>query len=195
MSIKNVTIISVSAILLLAIGVLLGIFIDDFPILTLDPSVGLLDAASLCVTIAIGIVVPFLLKKWIDDSKSAKGYVIGELREFLQDISEISELTKNIYYNGKITPAEKTRISTSFETTDIKYTNLSNELKDFYDKETKDLRDKLYQSYIDYWKYLTGSEIMSENFKCVDEKFYKQATALYLNVETKIKDIIRLMYK
>lgn len=77
MSIKNVTIISVSAILLLAIGVLLGIFIDDFPILTLDPSVGLLDAASLCVTIAIGIVVPFLLKKWIDDSKSAKGYVIG----------------------------------------------------------------------------------------------------------------------
>ena len=45
MSIKNVTIISVSAILLLAIGVLLGIFIDDFPILTLDPSVGLLDAA------------------------------------------------------------------------------------------------------------------------------------------------------
>ena len=139
--------------------------------------------------------VPFLLKKWIDDSKSAKGYVIGELREFLQDISEISELTKNIFYNGKITSAEKTRINTSFETTDIKYHNLSNELKDFYDKETAELRDKLYKSYIEYWKYLTGSEIMSEKFKCIDEKFYKQATTLYLNVETKIKDIIRLMYK
>jgi hypothetical protein len=155
----------------------------------------LIEGASLCATIAIGIVVPFLLKRWIDDSKSAKGYVIGELREFLQDIGEISELTKNIFYNGKITPAEKTRINTSFETTDIKYNNLSNELKDFYDKETKELRDKLYQSYIDYWKFLTGSEIMSENFKCIDEKFYKQATTLYLNVETKIKDIIRLMYK
>ena len=195
MSIKNATIIIVSATLLLVIGLLLGIAIDDFPILTLDPSVGLLDAASLCVTIAIGLVVPFLLKKWIDDSKSAKGYVIGELREFLQDISEISELTKNIFYNGKITSAEKTRINTSFETTDIKYHNLSNELKDFYDKETAELRDKLYKSYIEYWKYLTGSEIMSEKFKCIDEKFYKQATTLYLNVETKIKDIIRLMYK
>ena len=41
---------------------------------------------------------------------------------------------------------------------------------------------------------MTGTEIMSDKFKSIDESFYKNATALYLQVETRVKDIIRLMY-
>ncbi len=194
MSRKRISISIIAAILCLIFGILLGVLIKDFPVLKLDPTIAILDAASLCVTIAIGILVPFLLKRWIDDSRSARGYLVEELREFLHDVSEIYELTKDYFFTGKITPENKTRINTTFETIDLKLSNLSHELEDFYDKETKPLRDSLKEKYMDYWKCMTGSKIMSDKFKSIDESFYKEATALYLQVETKIKDIIRLMY-
>lgn len=194
MSRKNISISIIAAILCLIFGILLGVVIKDFPVLKLDPTIAILDAASLCVTIAIGILVPFLLKRWIDDSRSARGYLVEELREFLHDVSEIYELTKDYFFTGKITPENKTRINTTFETIDLKLSNLSHELEDFYDKETKPLRDSLKEKYMDYWKCMTGSKIMSDKFKSIDESFYKEATELYLQVETKIKDIIRLMY-
>ena len=194
MSRKRISISIIAAILCLIFGILLGVLIKDFPVLKLDPTIAILDAASLCVTIAIGILVPFLLKRWIDDSRSARGYLVEELREFLHDVSEIYELTKDYFFTGKITPENKTRINTTFETIDLKLSNLSHELEDFYDKETKPLRDSLKEKYMDYWKCMTGSKIMSDKFKSINESFYKEATALYLQVETKIKDIIRLMY-
>lgn len=194
MSRKRISISIIAAILCLIFGILLGVLIKDFPVLKLDPTIAILDAASLCVTIAIGILVPFLLKRWIDDSRSARGYLVEELREFLHDVSEIYELTKDYFFTGKITPENKTRINTTFETIDLKLSNLSHELEDFYDKETKPLRDSLKEKYMDYWKCMTGSKIMSDKFKSIDESFYKEATALYMQVETKIKDIIRLMY-
>ncbi len=194
MSRKRISISIIAAILCLIFGILLGVVIKDFPVLKLDPTIAILDAASLCVTIAIGIFVPFLLKRWIDDSRSARGYLVEELREFLHDVSEIYELTKDYFFAGKITPENKTRINTTFETIDLKLSNLFHELEDFFDKETKPLRDSLKEKYMDYWKCMTGSKIMSDKFKSIDESFYKEATALYLQVETKIKDIIRLMY-
>ena len=194
MSRKRISISIIAAILCLIFGILLGVVIKDFPVLKLNPTIAILDAASLCVTIAIGILVPFLLKRWIDDSRSARGYLVEELREFLHDVSEIYELTKDYFFTGIITPENKTRINTTFETIDLKLSNLSHELEDFYDNETKPLRDSLKEKYMDYWKCMTGSKIMSDKFKSIDESFYKEATALYLQVETKIKDIIRLMY-
>lgn len=191
---KSISLSFVAAILCLIFGILLGLFIKDFPVFKLDPTIAILDAASLCVTIAIGILVPFLLKRWIDDSRSARGYLVEELREFLHDVSEIHELTKGYFYGGRITTNDKTRINTTFETIDLKLSNLSHELEDFYDKETKPLRDSLKEKYMDYWKCMTGSKIMSDKFKSIDESFYKEATEFYLQVETKIKDIIRLMY-
>ena len=194
MSRKRISISIIAAILCLLFGILLGVVIKDFPVLKLDPSIAILDAASLLVTITIGILVPFLLKRWIDDSRSARGYLVEELREFLHDVNEIHELTEEYFFAGKITRDNKTRINTTFETVDLKLTNLSHELEDFYDKETKPLRDSLKEKYMDYWKCMTGSKIMSDKFKNIDESFYKEATELYLQVETKIKDIIRLMY-
>lgn len=194
MSRKSISLSIIAAILCFIFGILLGVVIKDFPVLKLDPTIAVLDAASLLVTITIGILVPFLLKRWIDDSRSARGYLVEELREFLHDVSEIHELTKEYFFAGKITRENKTRINTTFETIDLKLTNLSHELEDFYDKETKSLRDSLKEKYMDYWKCMTGSKIMSDKFKNIDESFYKEATELYLQVETKIKDIIRLMY-
>ena len=50
----------------------------------------------------------------------------------------------------RVTPENKTRINTTFETIDLKLSNLSHELEDFYDKETKPLRDSLKEKYMDY---------------------------------------------
>ena len=42
-------------------------------------------------------------------------------------------------------------------------------------------------------KCMTESKIVSDKFKIIDESFYKEAAECYLQVEIKIKDIIRLM--
>lgn len=194
MSRKSFPILSISCVFCLATGVVIGLSIKDFPILKLDPAISLIDAASLLVTIAIGIIVPFLLKRWIDDIRQTKAYVVEELREFLHDINEVPELVKQIYFSGKISQDQKNRINTTFETIDVKLTNLIKEFEVFYDSETKPMRDALKECYIEYWKYLTGSELMSTKFKSIDESFYKKATILYLEVESKIKAIIRSMY-
>lgn len=191
---RNIILLAVASLLSLIGGILIGVFIKDFPVLKLDCAINIIDAASLLVTIAIGILVPFLLKRWIDDTRQTKGYVVEELREFLNDINEIPEFTKKLFYEGKISSSDKTRINATFETIDIKLSNLSHELEDFYNKETKPMREKLNECYMKYWKCMTGSEIMSTKFKTIDESFYKKATSLYLEIETKIKDIIRLMY-
>lgn len=187
-------ILPITVLLSLAGGILIGVFVKDFPFLKLDPAINLIDAASLIVTIAIGILVPFLLKRWIDDTRQIKGYIIEELRDFLSEISEIPEYTKKLFYDGRISPSDKTRINITFETIDNKLSNLFSELNVFYNKETAIMREKLKDSYMSYWKYMTGSEIMSTKFKAIDEAFYKKSTSLYLEIETRIKDIIRLMY-
>lgn len=194
MSKKSTTLLIIASSLCLLFGILIGVLVKDFPLLTLNTNIDIIESATLLVTIAIGILVPFLLKRWIDDSRQAKAYIVEELREFLRDINEIYDITKQIFFNSKITSADKARINTTFETVDIKLSNLLNELKDFYDKETKPMRDNLKDAYIEYWKYLTGSEIMSTRFKSIDESFYKNATTMFLGIETKIKEIIRQMY-
>ncbi|MGN1220388.1 MAG: hypothetical protein ACI4TU_05570, partial [Candidatus Cryptobacteroides sp.] len=120
MSKNSTTLQIIASSLCLLFGILIGVFVKDFPLLTLNTNIDIIESATLLVTIVIGILVPFLLKRWIDDSRHAKAYVVEELREFLHDINEIPELTKQIFFAGTITSEDKTRINTTFETIDIK---------------------------------------------------------------------------
>lgn len=185
----------VSVILLIIAGFVLGVLVNDIPLLQLDTKVRFFEPLSFLLTAIIGILIPFFIKRWIDDSRQVKNHLVEELKDTLKEITTIKEKVKSCYYKKSITPSEKNEINALFEQADLKINCLEEQLSESFNKETSKLREDIKSDYISYWKLMTGSEIMSSKFKIITEVFFKQHNESFLHIETKIKQGITKIYR
>ena len=159
---KSIFILLGSILLSLLLGLIVGVIIDDFPRLTLDTNIRIFEPLSFCLTIAVGIIIPFIFKSIIDDNRQIKSYLIDEIRSFSRSVEDIPDKINEYYFQKTISPDEKDRINALFEKMDLKLGTLINCISYFYKNQTKECIQQLKDSYLDYWKFLTGSEIMTQ---------------------------------
>ncbi len=192
---KSIFILLGSILLSLLLGLIVGVIIDDFPRLTLDTSIRIFEPLSFCLTIAVGIIIPFIFKSIIDDNRQIKSYLIDEIRSFSRSVEDIPDKINEYYFQKTISPDEKDRINALFEKMDLKLGTLINCISYFYKNQTKECIQQLKDSYLDYWKFLTGSEIMTQETTSITSAMFKKNVEMHNDFEKKIKDLIQIIYR
>lgn len=192
---KSIFILLGSILLSLLLGLIVGVIIDDFPRLTLDTNIRIFEPLSFCLTIAVGIIIPFIFKSIIDDNRQIKSYLIDEIRSFSRSVEDIPDKINEYYFQKTISPDEKDRINALFEKMDLKLGTLINCISYFYKNQTKECIQQLKDSYLDYWKFLTGSEIMTQETTSITSAMFKKNVEMHNDFEKKIKDLIQIIYR
>lgn len=183
------------ALIILCFGIVIGLLINDVPKIRLNLEVKLFEPLTFLLTLTIGVLIPFYIKRWIDDTRHIKNNLIDELKSTLKEYEIIKSKIKFCYNNGSINDSDKTEINSLFEQADLKLNCLKQELIETYDKETSCLRDEIGSRSIDYWKQTTSAEMMSSKFKKITDIFLRQNNECFLKLETTIKKGIIKIHK
>ena len=176
-------------IITLVLGVVIGVFIRDFPQFSMDYNIKITDVLSIIVTLSIGLFIPFIIKKMIDDRNTLKNNLIEEVGSFVKIASKIDERITTIYNTNKITQRNKDDINLLFELADDEFNSLFEFLKENCDKESNKLLDKVKDKYFEYWKILTGTEIMKSNVKKITDSSLKSSSSVFNEIKTLTRKI------
>jgi hypothetical protein len=168
-------------------GIILGIVIRDFPLFTISYNLKITEVLSVLLTFAIGIFIPLVVKKLIDDKRSFKNSLIEEVGTFTKTATRINDRLTTIYEASKIAQRDKDDLNLLFEIADEEYNSLIGFIEihcnDGAKKELNLLKDK----WISYWKIVTGTEVTKSEVKKVDEVTYKKAVKCF----NELKGIVR----
>ncbi len=181
--------------LLFIFGFILGIVFNDFPFLQLDSKVRLFEPLTFLLTASIGLLIPFFIKRWIEDSRQIKNNLIDELKETLREVSIIKNKVSFCYHTKSIKQRDKQEINILFEESDLKINCLKQQFIESFDIETKTIREEINSAYLDYWKLTTGAELMSSKFKTINENFYSRHNNCFSKFELKIKQAINKIHR
>ena len=180
---------------LLIFGFVLGIVFKDIPNIKLDMEVKLFEPLTFLLTASIGLLIPFFIKRWIDDSRQVKNNIIEEIKDTLREVAIIRDKLKFCYMNKSISQSDKQEINVLFEQADLKINCLEQLFIESFDTETKTIREEMKNSYINYWKLTTSAEIMANKFKIVSENFYSRHNDCFVIFETKLKQAINKVHR
>lgn len=168
-------------------GIIIGIVVRDFPLFTISYNLKITEVLSVLLTFAIGIFVPLVVKKLIDDKRSFKNSLIEEVDTFTKTATRINDRLTTIYEASKISQRDKDDLNLLFEIADDEYNSLIGFIEihcnDGAKKELNLLKDK----WISYWKIVTGTEVTKSEVKKVDEVTYKKAVKCF----NELKGIVR----
>lgn len=168
-------------------GIIIGIVIRDFPLFTMNYNLKVTEVLSVLLTFGIGVFIPLIVKKLIDDKRSFKNTLIEEADSFVKTASRIDECIKTIYESTKISQRNKDDLSLFFEIADEEFNSLFSFIETHSQGRTKKELDNLKAKWIEYWKILTGTEVTKSEVKKLDEITYKKAFKTF----NELKGIVR----
>lgn len=171
-------------------GIAIGFFIKKIPIIEFNREMKIYEVFNLLLTIGIGIFIPFFIKRWIDDRRYIKNDLIEELKRVLDETNRIKEKITFCYLRKSITPDDKDELNYLFEQSDIKVNTLVSLFETSYKSTTKELVTVLKDSYLKYWKSITGGELMKSTFVNVTEDFMYRHNESFLGFEVIVKQSI-----
>lgn len=163
----------------LIIGIIIGRLMRDYPLITVSYNVKITEIISLLLTFGIGLFVPLLIKKVIDDKRSFKNSLIEEVNTFIKSTMRINERLDSIYSSAKITQKDKDGLTMLFEISDEEFESLFEFIKTHCKPNTSEELDRFKNKFIEYWKIVTGSEVTKSNVAKLDDTTYKRANKCY----------------
>jgi uncharacterized protein (DUF342 family) len=195
MSRKSKLILGIILFVFFAIGLTIGIIWKDLPIVKFNPEIKIYEVANLLLTLIIGITIPLLVKKWIEDNRSVKISLVDEIKNILSTLNKIKLLLDNCHKCSTITKEQKDEINYLFHESELQINSLNEQLKISFDPQCKKIIDKLKENYHTYKDYLTGGELMLSSFVRVDDRFYREHKTEQSKIETYLKTVIHQIYK
>ena len=178
------------------IGILAGKTIEYSHYIKWDNHIGLVSGLSLIVTTAIGVMIPFVIKKLIDDNRGIKFFVVEEVKDLIKIVSSIKDIISNAHQKSKFEALDKDKIIFLFHLAELKIGSIADQLEISFKKQSPKIIQKLKDALSEYKRYLTdNSGMMISTFNQVDDHFYQENSNEYSKVETSFKTTIHLIHK
>lgn len=179
----------------IALGMYLSSFYTDFPYLTLDNEVNVIDAATLFFTIFIGLMIPIWVQKIMEDTKGIKVFFVDEMKELIQIFEALPSLLSESYSLGKFKKEDRNKIIHVFHDAEVKIVSIEAQLNVSFKKESVELCKKMKELLLAYKNYLTGGELMVSTFNKIDERFYRENKAEYNKLASGLKVLIQDIHR
>lgn len=173
----------------LVLGIVIGIIIRDFPLLTFNREVKIIDVLRWLSTVSIGVFIPLVIKKLIDDKRTEKNNLIEELNYFSKVINNIQESIFKIYSNNKIYAKEKDSLNLQFDLSDKEIQELCVFLTENCNKQVGTLIKELKDSYSEYWKVSTSNEVIASSVKKINDNTYIKIKSKHSEINKMIRKV------
>lgn len=184
--------------ILIAIGIIggicFGIFMKNFPILEFEKKVSALEILTFLTTIAIGIIFPFLIKKWIDDNQTIKSYLVNEIEVLVKEIKKNSTLIENSYDKGEFKSEDRDSINFIFHSSELQIESIQKQFNVSF-PNAKTIVEDMKTAFRDYKDYLTGGELMISTFIKVELSFHREHSNEYNKFESHLKEMIHKIHR
>lgn len=177
---------------LLSIGMVAGLMIGNLPYITLEREVGFGDIANFILALVLAIVIPVILNNWLDNTRNIKNFLIDEVRGCLDELSKIKEKIDKCCINGETVASDKRDIVMNISGLEMKVSSLISQLNGSFKRRSGDMREELYVHCREYWREVTGGELMSQRFK-INKSFCKNHDKAFLEIEGYLKKCVHLI--
>lgn len=184
---------------LCAFSLCMGMFIDrilvNFPFLTLDPKVNVVDLAGLIVGVVIAFLIPFSVSKLIEDKRGIKTFLIDEIQDLIKTAAKVKSIICDAHNEGSFTKKDRRKILYIFHEAELKVHSINEQVKEAFEKEAESTKQTLIGLLFQYDRDITGGELVFDHFTEVDERFYKESNTNYFKIETGLKRLLQKVYK
>ena len=191
---KQKIVIGVVFFLILLGGICIGVFVKNFPILEFERKISVLETLTFIVTLAIGIVFPFLIKKWVDDNQTIKNYLVQEIEQLISEIKENKTLIAQSFTDGEFRSSQRDKINFTFHSTELQIESIQKQFEVSFPNSlliVEDMKD----SFRVYKDYLTGGELMISTFDKIELPFYREHSNEYNKFESHLKEMIHKIHR
>lgn len=171
------------------IGVIIGIIVRDFPLFTLNYNLKITEVLTVITTFSVGIFVPLIVKKLIDDNRSFRNTLIDESNNFIKTAERLDDRINELYSSKKLLQRDKEYINLLFEISDEEFNLLYSFLEQYCNSKAKGHLENLKNKWIEYWKILTGSEMTSKSITKIDDSTFKKATKTFSEIKSIVRNI------
>lgn len=190
---KIIIIGGIIAILLILAGIALGVFVKNFPGVSYKNEIDLFSVLTFLVTLGIGIIFPFLIKKWIDDNQSIKLYLVKEVEMLESILDENMSVIEDCYKTKTVTLEHKDKVNFTFFNADLQIESLQNQFKISFPNNLN-LIESIKSQNSEYYHFLTGGDFMVSDFQ-IDSRFYKEHKTKLNRMTMNLKELIHKIHK
>ena len=175
-------------------GICVGVFVKNFPILEFDKKVSALGILTFLTTLAIGIIFPFLIKKWVDDNQTIKLYLVNEIEELVNEIKKNNTLIEKSYSNGEFKNEDRDSINFIFHSSELQIGSIQKQF-DVSFPNANTIVEEMKTAFREYKDYLTGGELMISTFNKVELSFHREHSNEYNKFESHLKEMIHKIHR
>lgn len=183
----------VQALILGVICYIIGLFSARIGFIKFDDSVNIIDLIQVIITLLLGLLLPILVTKMMDDSKGIKCLIIDEIKNFLEEAKKIRLFLNEINTKGEVTGTDKDKIRALIYNAELLITSVNEQIQIAFKDEK--LQKKLSDSFIKYEDDVAGGELMSSEFKKINFAYLNLTNTSHSNFETEVKKILQEVYK
>lgn len=139
----------------------------------IDNTINTLDFVSFIVTVTIALLVPFLIKKAIDDNKGIKTLLIDEVKSLIC-LAELNHKVISDLYSESATieSNHKDSIRENFFDIELKIDSLRTQFEISYPSKIKVI-ERIFEQTLIYKQFLTDGKFFISTYTNVDHDFYR----------------------
>jgi len=155
-----------------AFGILLGFTVKNFPVIQWNKEIKIYEAFQVLTTLFIALVIPFFIKRWIDDSRVVKSLLKEEANDISDEVKKINKIFQECFKNGFIDSADKKSINMTFSQLDNLIEIFEKSITVAFGNRCNVQFQDFKIAYLEYWKNITSGDLMANSFSVVNEDFY-----------------------
>ena len=186
-------IIAIVSTIALLVGICIGVFIKNFPGITYENKVEFLDILTFLLTLGIGVFIPFFIKKWIDDNKSIKEYLVREVEELQTVVLEVRDRIEECYKKSSTESQDRDHVNYVFHKAELQIQSIEEQFNISFSGR-KELVEDLKNDYHKYKDFITGGEFMVSDFK-IDLRYQRDHSNKFNDLNSNLKKLIHKLHK
>jgi hypothetical protein len=176
-------------------GILVGFYLKNFPNITWNHEVKIYEVFQVLSTLFIGIGIPFLIKKWIDDSRNIKSLLVDEGKDIIIESKKIKDAIFKYFEQGSISEKEKQLLLSLFTQLENSIARFKISLETSFGMKCNSEYQSFKIAYYEYWNNVTGGELMSSTVTEINSDFLDFHTAEYNTFQNSLRVFLIALQK
>jgi hypothetical protein len=173
----------------LLVGFSIGLIQRDWAKFSMNYNIRITDVLGLLLTFGIGVFIPLLVKKLIEDKRTKNAHLFEELSGFSKMTENINEYIQDIYNNKKILVKDKDYLNIQMDLLGKEFNEFHSFMLENCPKKTTSFLEELKTCYIEYWQISTSIEVIGSSVKKIDDKTYKSICEKHTDMNKKMRRI------
>ncbi len=147
-------------------GFVAGRIIKDIPYLTLDTKVGIGDIANFIIALVVAVLIPIFLSPIITNKRAIKDFLIDEVQDAIEFLVSIKADVDDMAVRNSAEETDRIKINSMIaQDLGMKIGSLGDQLEASFKHRSRRLKPELTERYNEYWREMTGGELMSRTFQ------------------------------